>query len=140
MSIPGVKKARIFKKDLPPVSPNNQYYIRYRITTDIGDIKSHWSPVYVVQAKDVVPVEGTILVSNGGATAVWGDEADRPAYDVFVKFDDEEYFYHGTSPIHTYSFLTNGATSVKIAIQVEGIKKERNQLLEIYESDVVSLV
>ena len=81
------------------------------------------------------------LVVNGSiSTVVWGDEVNRPKYDIFVKFDGGSYVYHGTSPIHTYSFINTGSTSVQVAIQVEGINKERNVDLGIYESGVVSLV
>jgi hypothetical protein len=140
MSISGVKKATILKKNLPPVSPQNEYYLRYRITSDIGDRKSHWSPLYKIPAKDVIAVEGAVSFTTGGITAVWGDEADRPAYDVFVRFSTADYYYHGTTPIHTYSFLATGTGTVQVAVQVEGVQKERNELLEIYESEVISLV
>jgi len=140
MSISGVKKATILKKNLPPVSPENEYYLRYRITSDIGDRKSHWSPIYRVPAKDVVGVSGSVSFTTGGVTAVWGDEADRPAYDVFVRFSTAAYSYHGTTPIHTYSFLRTGTGTVQVAVQVEGVQKERNELLEIYESPIISLV
>jgi hypothetical protein len=140
MSIPGVKKGAILKKNLPPVNSQNEYSLRYRISSDIGDRKSHWSPIYRIPGNPVVEVDGSILLSTGGITAVWGDEADRPAYDIFVRFSTGSYYYHGTSPIHTYSFLISGTDSVQVAVQVEGIVKERNNLLEIYESPVISLV
>ena len=114
--------------------------MRYRITSDIGDRKSHWSPIYRVPANPVTPVAGDVSFSTGGITVVWGDEADRPAYDIFVRFSTGDYYYHGTSPIHTYSFLKSGTGSVQVAVQVEGVQKERNELLEIYESEVISLV
>jgi hypothetical protein len=140
VAIPGVKKATVSKRNLPPVGPNNEYYVRYRVISDIGDRKSHWSPIYRVFAKDLEPVLGSVSVSGDGITVIWDDEADRPNYDVFVRFDGGEYFYHGTSPIHTYSFIKTGTTSVQVAVQVEGIQKERNSNLEIYESEVISLV
>jgi hypothetical protein len=140
MAIPGVKNATIEKRNLPAVGPNNEYYVRYRIVSDIGDRKSHWSPIYKVFAKDLQLVQGSVSILGSGITVIWDDEEDRPRYDIFVKFDGGQYSYHGTSPIHTYSFIKTGTTSVQVAIQVEGIRKERNAALQIYESSVISLV
>jgi hypothetical protein len=47
---------------------------------------------------------------------------------------DMNFFYHGTSPIHTYSIIAPpAASSVEIAIQVESIVKERSEILTICE-------
>ena len=51
------------------------------------------------------------------------------------------YFYHGTTPTHQYSFLTEqDATSVQVAIQIESTNKERSSFLTIFESDIEDLV
>ena len=65
---------------------------------------------------------------------------NRPKYDIFVGFNSATPTYHGTSPIHTYSFLNTGTTNVRVIIQVEGSQKILNTNLEIYDSGIESLV
>ena len=136
----GIKKLIIPKNQLPPVGDNNEYLLRYRIISDDKNRSSHYSPIFLVPALEIEEVEGNVFVNGTSSTAIWGDENNRPRYDIFVKFDGGSYFYHGTSPIHTYGFLNTGTTNVRVAIQVEGINKQRNVDLTIFESSVVSLV
>jgi hypothetical protein len=140
MADQGIKKVRIPKNQLPPVGDDNEHLIRYRVVSDDKNRASHWSPIFVVPAEDTQQVDGELIYTGGILIAVWGDELDRPSYDVFVKFDGGEYSYHGTSSTHTYTFLNTGTTSARVAIQVEGINKTRNAALTIFESSVVSVV
>ena len=51
------------------------------------------------------------------------------------------YFYHGTSPIHTYSFLRLPKFDmVHVDIQVESIQKQYSESLLIYDSDPIYLL
>jgi hypothetical protein len=140
MADAGIKKLIIPKNQLPPVGDNNEYLLRYRIISDDKNRSSHYSPIFLVPAPEIEEVEGNVFVNGTSSTAIWGDENNRPRYDIFVKFDGGSYFYHGTSPIHTYGFLNTGTTNVRVAVQVEGINKQRNVDLTIFESSVVSLV
>jgi hypothetical protein len=49
-----------------------------------------------------------------------------------------DFFYHGTSPIHTYSIIALPATcSFQAAIQIESILKERSEVLTICELSAI---
>jgi len=146
MPTSGPRKATIDKNDLPPViklgTDSYGYLARYRIISEDRNRFSHWSPVFATPAFDTenLPgqVEGTINVVGTAVTIVWDDEVDRPRYDVFIKFDSGEYFYHGTSPIHTYSIInTEGATDIYAAIQIESVNKERSSVLTICEVSTI---
>lgn len=137
-------KLVIPKSSLPAVIPsNNGHYIRFRIITDDRNVSSYWSPIYSIPIPPFDPVSGIVSLENsatsGAITVIWDDAVDRPKYDVFSKFDSGDYFYHGSSPIHTYSFIKEiGSSSVQVAIQIESSVKERNESLTIYESSTVN--
>jgi hypothetical protein len=142
-----VKKSTTLKEDLPPTRSDNSYFVRYRIRSN--SLFSHWSPIYKVKAPDVIQLYGTVQASGDLISVVWEDEANAKRYDVFVKFDNNNYFYHGSPTTHTYSFLNMfpGLTpsdpkpqQVRVLIQSESQAKEISQELKIFESDVYSLV
>jgi hypothetical protein len=136
-----VKKAIIQKESLPPVdSESAGYVVRYRIISEDKNRTSHWSPTFVTNAVPVVSVSGALSITSSIITAVWGDELNRPAYDVFVKFDSGSFFYHGTTPIHTYQFLNTGTTSVHVKVQIASSIKEVKAGLVIFDSGLESLV
>jgi hypothetical protein len=133
------KILRIPKNQLPPVESDNVYSIRFRIISEDKNRVSHWSPIYIIDSVTPTTVSGDIVVNGPIITAVWGDEEGRPQYDVFVKFDSDPYIYHGTSPVHSYSFLNEASSTVRVAIQVVGATKTRNAGLTIWESPVTSI-
>jgi hypothetical protein len=49
-----VKKVTVEKKDLPPLSPNGEYLIRYRIISEDKNRTSHWSPIYTLDSRRVI--------------------------------------------------------------------------------------
>lgn len=135
------KKIILPSSKLPPVNSNNGYLIRYRIVSEDKNRTSHWSPVYDVVANAPQLVDGTATAADGIVNVVWGDEAGRPSYDIFVRFDynsgdptPSEYFYHGTSQIHTYSFLYLGLATqqIDVIVQVASTEKEVSAALEIF--------
>ena len=134
----GQQKVILPKDDLPPVSKLSDgtygYIVRYRIISEDQNRYSHWSPIRELAMPDPIPVAGDLIVNGGLVQAVWGDEEDRPNYDVFVKWDEADYIYHGTTPTHTYSFLLEMASTLQVAVQIESTNKERSALLEIWES------
>lgn len=133
------KILRIPRNQLPPVESDNVYSVRFRIISEDKNRISHWSPIYIIDSVAPVTVSGDLVVNGPIITAVWGDEEGRPYYDVFVKFDSDPYIYHGTTPIHSYSFLNEASSTVRVAIQVVGSTKTRNASLTIWESPVTSI-
>lgn len=130
---------RIPKNQLPPVESDNVYYTRFRFISEDKNRTSHWSPIFTVDSLEPVSVNGGLSVTESIITAVWGDEEGRPAYDVFVNFDSAGYQYHGTTSVHSYSFLNTGTSTVRVAVQISGAKKIRNVGLTIWESSITSL-
>ena len=141
MSDSGIKKAIIKKALLPAIDSDNIGYIfRYRVISEDKNRTSQWSPVNLVTDNSITTVNGALQISQTITTAVWGDELNRPKYDIFVGFDSATPTYHGTSPIHAYSFLNTGTTDVRVIVQVEASQKELYPSLEIYDSGIEFLV
>ena len=141
MADSGIKKAIIKKALLPAIDSDNIGYIfRYRVISEDKNRTSQWSPVNIVADNSIANVNGALQISQTITTVVWGDELNRPKYDIFVGFDSATPIYHGTSPIHTYSFLNTGITDVRVIVQVEASQKELHPSLEIYDSGIEFLV
>lgn len=138
----GIKKVTVLKTDLPPVNSENKHAVRFRIVSDDRNRSSHWSQVYFIDAPSVTQVSGDVNIVGSSISIVWGDEANRPKYDIFVKFDtDSDYYYHGTPSVHNYSFIKKtGATSVSIIVQVESTDKVVSQALTVYSQAGISLL
>ena len=136
-----IKKAIILKSSLPAVnSDTSGYAVRYRIISEDKNRTSHWSPIFVTSAIPIQSVNGALSITETIITAVWGDELNRPSYDVFVKFDSGNFSYHGTSAVHSYSFLNTGTTSVHVKIQIASSVKQVKTALVIFDSGLESLV
>ena len=136
-----IKKTRILKSSLPPIDHDTEKYnIRYRIISEDKNRTSHWSPIYNSDGLDLVVTSGAVSKTGDVITAVWGDQNDFPEYDVFVKFDSGDFFYHGKSKVHSYSFLKTGTTTVRVKVQIISSKKEIKAALNIFDSGTVSLV
>lgn len=142
MADTGTKKVIIKKEEFPPLAKLSEnvygHFLRYRVVSEDRNRFSHWSEIASLTAftaESLPPqVEGTINVSGLSATIVWDDEINRPKYDIFVSFNNNAFFYHGTSPIHTYSIIIpNDTTLIEVAIQIESIDKERSNILTICE-------
>ena len=136
-----IKKTRILKSSLPPIDHDTEKYnIRYRIISEDKNRTSHWSPIYNSDGVDLVVTGGAVSKTGDVITAVWGDQNDFPEYYVFVKFDSGDFFYHGKSKVHAYSFLKTGTTTVRVKVQIISSKKEIKAALNIFDSGTVSLV
>jgi hypothetical protein len=141
MADAGIKKVIIKKASLPAVDSNKVGYVfRYRIVSEDKNRTSQWSPINLVLDNSITSVAGTVQVSSSVISTVWGDELNRPKYDIFVAFDGATATYHGTTPIHSYQFIKTGTTNVRVIIQVESSEKTLNANLQIYNSGLVSLV
>jgi hypothetical protein len=140
-----IKKVIISPSDFPPLNNNAEYLFRYRVISEDKNRSSHWSTIYRLGvANRIVEVPISIDIAENNIIVIWDDGNDKPSYDIFIKFgnyneeteevDWDEYFYHGTSPIHTYSLLREpGYTHIGATIQLEGINKEINPILTIAE-------
>ena len=136
-----IKKVRIPKSSLPPI--NNEtlaYNLRYRIISEDKNRTSHWSPVYNADGTSVAVTSGALSITQTIITAVWGDENLHPAYDIFVSFDGDPFYWHGTSAVHSYSFLNEGSTTVRVKVQLVSSKKVIKAALNIFDSGTEFLV
>ena len=141
MADAGIKKVIIKKALLPALDHDKVGYVfRYRIVSEDKNRTSQWSPINLVLDDSITAVAGAVQVSTSVISAVWGDELNRPKYDVFVGVDGATATYHGTTPIHSYQFIKTGTTNVRVIIQVESSEKTLNANLQIYNSGLVSLV
>jgi hypothetical protein len=151
-----VKKVIIEKKDFPPLSPDGEYLLKYRILSEDKNRTSHWSPIYKLSVARVwdkeeeefvsliKPVFGDLQISNAdrAINTFWEASAFASSYDVFVSFGIYNvgtsaiawgsYAYHGSSNSTSYSFLRPDAvTDIRVKIQLSGIEKEVNPTLTI---------
>jgi uncharacterized protein (DUF2141 family) len=141
MADANIKKTRILKSALPPIDSDTlKYNTRYRVISEDKNRTSHWSPIYNSDGVDLIVTSGAVSRAGNVITAVWEDQNDFPEYDVFVKFDSNEFFYHGKSKVHSYSFLKTGTTTVRVKVQIVSSKKEIKAALNIFDSGTVSLV
>lgn len=141
MADANIKKLRILKSSLPPVDHDTEKYnLRYRVISEDRNRTSHWSPIYNSDGGNVIGTGGALSITEQIITAVWGDENNHPAYDVFVSFDGDPFFWHCTSAVHSYSFLNEGSTTVQVKVQLVSSKKEIKAALNIFDSGIESLV
>lgn len=136
-----IKKLRILKSSIPPIDHDTlNYNLRYRVISDDRNRTSHYSPVYNISGDSVTSVSGALSITETVINAVWGDANLHPQYDIFVGFDGAAPSYHGTSAVHSYSFLNTGSSSVRVKIQIVSSKKEVKAALNIFDSGTESLV
>jgi hypothetical protein len=141
MADANIKKTRILKSSLPPVDFDTlKYNTRYRVISEDRNRTSHWSPIYNSDGTNIIGTTGALSISEEIITAVWGDENLHPAYDVFVSFDGNSFFWHGTSAVHSYSFLNEGTTTVRVKIQLVSSKKQIKAGLGIFDSGSQPLI
>ena len=141
MADANIKKTRILKSALPPIDYDTlKYNTRYRIISEDRNRTSHWSPIYNSDGTSIIGTTGALSISEEIITAVWGDENLHPAYDVFVSFNGNPFFWHGTSLVHSYSFLNEGTTTVRVKIQLASSKKEIKVGLGIFDSGSQPLI
>ena len=136
-----IKKVRIPKSSLPPINSDTLgYNLRYRIISEDKNRTSHWSPVYNTDGISISETSGALSITQTIITAVWGDQNKHPSYDIFVSFDGDPFYWHGTSAVHSYSFLNEGSTTVRVKVQLVSSKKVIKAALNIFDSGTESLV
>jgi hypothetical protein len=139
MADAGIKKVIIPKSSLPSVNDSNQHLVRFRIVSDDRNRYSQWSPIYLVSGTSVEEIDADSFTSGRIVTIAWSDVQNRGSYDIFVKFDDGEYAYHGTADSTQYSFIIPSTTpaieTFSYAIQVVGVSQAYSPSLVLYESE-----
>ena len=155
-----IQKVKLLKESLPLVSKNNTYILRYRVVSDDQNLISEWSKPMIVNGLTPINLGANgcqIQISSDKniAAIVWGDENNRPAYDVFVRFGStstvsdanwNRYYYHGTPTVHNYSVLipqtivpfSGGspvdAKYIRVKIQIANSEQAESSILTIFES------
>ena len=145
----GLQKVVVLKENLPALLyESGEYALRYRVISEDKNRFSAWSPIYRINPGEIFSVDGSVFKTGNFITAVWGDELNRPKYQIFVSFDDPEtpgdysnFFYHGTSSVHNYAFLipSPAPSDVRVVVQVELSETRINPDFIIYDSDNVSI-
>ena len=141
MADSNIKKITVKRSSLPPVDYDSQKYnIRYRVISEDKNRSSHWSPIYNSIGSDINVTSGAVSKTEQIITAVWEDQNSSSTYDVFVKFDSNQFVYKGIATGHSYSFANQGTTSVRVIIQAVSSKKEIKEDFLVYDSGVQSLI
>lgn len=107
-----VKKVTVEKKDLPPLSPNGEYLIRYRVISEDKNRTSHWSPIYtldsrrVIKGPDETDPDLTFAASNVSTTTNLISKQHTFLQGQAVVFSSGG----GTAPNTQFGLLTEGGT------------------------------
>lgn len=115
------KKVKIPLSSLPPADSDNKYLIRYRIISSDKNQTSAWSPLYSVDGLPISQVESKLVLSSGTLTAIWGDENNRPKYDIFLKIDFDIQKASLTNNVATIHVKNDHTLSVGDEISVSGV-------------------
>jgi hypothetical protein len=68
----GIQKVTVLKTELPKITKDGKYYVRYRVTSEDGNKISSWSPKYEIQKDPVssaTSTDKTILNPEGTVSA-----------------------------------------------------------------------
>lgn len=139
MADEGIKKVIIPRSSLPPAGKTGEYLVRYRIASQDKNRYSHWSHIHRVTGKPLGTVSGRLEKVNSIIMVAWDSIPNVLSYDIFVKYDNLDYSYHGTATSNNYSIISQGGQNISVAIQIGGIFKERREANTIY-TGTLSLV
>jgi hypothetical protein len=129
-----VKQVVVEKKDFPPLSPDGEYVLRYRVVSEDKNRTSHWSPIYKVNVSNFIdPVSGNLLVNQNLITIAWGEATLKPSYDVFVKFNFD--IEHKSLTNNVASIVTKELSNIAVGdtIEVSGIDSTFNGIHKVTE-------
>lgn len=138
-----LKKAIIKSADLPQVSPENTYIVRYRIISQDQNRASHWSPIYNIDApainKDDIDGNITFSATTRQITIGWTNEARGP-YDVFYRLDSGAWQYLATTSSTSYQYFVRSTVSGDFDFRVQVAsyyKDEPSAALEVFTGSVI---
>lgn len=141
-----IKRVRILKEDLPPITSDGKFYLRYRIVSEDRAMFSAWSSKFEITGKKIENIVGTSLdniqepnmvATTNGMAISWDlpEDLNKEVFDLFVKWSydnddtyDAAWTYVGTiSSNSTYVQIaydgTTKATHVKSRVQIESVDK-----------------
>jgi hypothetical protein len=142
--IVAIKKVIVSKENLPIITTDGKFYLRYRIVSEDKSLLSAWSNKFEITGKTIQSIVGTeniqepnLIATAAGMAVSWDLPGDlnKEVFDLFVKwsYDDETTYddvwtYVGTvSSNSTYVQIaydgTIKATHAKARVQIESLKK-----------------
>jgi hypothetical protein len=136
-----IKKVIVPRESLPPVGPNNNYLVRYRIVSEDKNRYSHWSHLWELTAKPVETTTGYVSVTDNTVTVTWEDSQgydDKQFFDVFIKVDDNDWQLRGSTNLNTVTFIKPSIdTQIIVVVQVASHLQKYNGDLVIYTETVM---
>ena len=150
MATEKIKRVIIPKAKLPAYSGDTESYIvRYRIVSEDRNRNSHWSPQYKLPVlpyidDDTSPVNFAIGLdaTKKIISIAWTPTADiNNEFDVYLKWDSADWVYEKRVLAPAYTVLAKqGATSVKVCVQIPTFPTKKFEHAKIFESNSISLV
>lgn len=143
MATSKIKKVVVPRSSLPPVGPDNNYLIRYRIISEDKNRSSHWSQIYNLSAPAVDPdgVGGRVTINGDIVIVTWNPvnaAGEKESYDVFINADNAGWQLKESPNTHSCMFVKPTFTStLDVAVQVESYLKVYNEALIIYDETFV---
>jgi hypothetical protein len=135
----GIKKVIVSKDSFPEFfGKTQQYILRYRVLSEDKNRNSHWSPKYKLTRSTFDSVTYSIVINseNRTATTVWTPPEGIKTFDVYIKFDDEDWQYSSTVGTNMYAVIIPlGVEDIKIAVQAPTFPKERFLNATLFESE-----
>ena len=142
MADKGIKNVIIKKELLGKVTSSNSRVVRFRIVSEDKNRKSAYSKIFITGSESVIIAPGDLNIIGNSVMVNWatGQISIQIVYDVFAGFDGATPTYVGSTGSQNYSFLKNGTQSVRVIVQVSSITPKLSPSLEVYDSEIVSLV
>ena len=136
-----LKKAVFLSESLPPITSDTKYFVRYRIASDDGTLKSQWSSIYELDGNSIQDFFGTEEVADTLSATVSSDQRyiflqwepiggsviKSSVFDVFAQWSTastpswsvDNYEYVATISANNFSALIPaGASYGKFAVQI----------------------
>lgn len=150
MATEKIKRVIIPKAKLPAYSGDTESYIvRYRIVSEDRNRNSHWSPQYKLPVLPYIDEDTPAVNFAIGLDATkkiisiaWTPTADiNNEFDVYLKWDSADWVYEKRVLAPAYTVLAKqGATSVKVCVQIPTFPTKKFEHAKIFESNSISLV
>ena len=138
-----VKKVIIPRSQLIPVDAASETLVRFRILSDDRNRFSEWSPIFSVYAGEAPTLQQGRVASfmiGSVVNIIWEGLPPGSQFDIFVGIDGETPTYHGTTSETRYVFINSAEENYKFTIQVSSIAKAYDELLQIFESELIDVV
>lgn len=142
-----IKKVIVSKENLPIITTDGKFYLRYRVVSEDKTLLSAWSNKFEITGKKIQNIVNTtsiqepnLIATTTGMAVSWDLPGDlnKEVFDLFVKwsYDNEDTYdvawtYVGTvSSNSTYvqiayntDSIPTRATHAKTRVQIESLKK-----------------